>query len=469
MPITDDQLTWQEVREATTGHWLHAPPDSRRTASGIFDDSRCVTPGSLFVAIRGDRMDGHAFIAQTIARNPGAVCIDRNLPGDVMRALEQADVACLRVNDSLRAFHRLARAHRRQFRNLRVLAVTGSSGKTSCRAILQAILESAQSGTVLGTEGNTNNAFGVPRNLLRLRSCHRTAVLELGTNRPGEIAALAAMVEPDIAVITTIGRAHLEQLGGLQGVAREKGALLKALPRNGTAVLPSDTPQRAVLLKSAGRRRVISFGIDDAADVRVTYQGRVAHGQYGIHLGYGQCSNADGLSLTWLLGGRHQALNAAAAVAAALHLGVSEAAITKGLKTCILPDMRMRVVDQGNVHWVNDAYNANPDSVQAALLWFAELTEGTPSHLLRVVLGDMLELGEAAAEAHRDTVRYALTLFPRNTILCVGSLMRGAAEEFGVAHVDSAAAAKRRLAGNLHPGSWVLLKGSRGVGLENVM
>ena len=220
------EFIWTQLREITGGEWLIPPRADTVGVDGIHDDSRALTPGALFIAIQGNLVDGHRFISKAVQNGAGAVCLQTARTSESqLRALHQKKVPTLAVPDSLNAYHDLARAWRRQCRQATVIGLTGSSGKTSLRAILESILRTVHGDRVLATEGNTNNEFGVPRNLLRLTPEHRVAVIEVGTNDPGEIARLAAVVEPDIAAITTIGRAHLEFFGTLEAIAREKSDL----------------------------------------------------------------------------------------------------------------------------------------------------------------------------------------------------------------------------------------------------
>ncbi|MFA4945080.1 MAG: UDP-N-acetylmuramoyl-tripeptide--D-alanyl-D-alanine ligase [Lentisphaeria bacterium] len=466
-----DHFTGGELARITGGRWLGwegaAPAVAVR---GVSDNSREVRPGMLFVAIRGETADGHRYIAHALRAGAAAVVAERTPDAAAAALLREGRQPLLLVPDALKAFQELARAHRQRFPALPVIGITGSCGKTSTKEMIAAVLEAQFPGAVLKTEGNTNNHFGVPRNLLRLTPHHQAAVLEMGTSHPGEIAALARLVEPGIAVICNIGHAHLEHLRDLAGVAREKGAIFAALPADGTAILPATAAHAEILRRLAGNRRLLTYG-PATADVQVTYLGATAAG-YGLRLTWNCHSPPVSVEFTWELGGAHQALNAGAAAAAAAALGIPPDRVVQGLRACRLPGMRMAVQELDGVLWANDAYNANPDSARASLQWFREVTVTAPATERLVILGEMRELGAAAATAHRELLRFAADLFPGSPLWGIGAEMERAAATLGLENLRTFpdwATAKPELERWQHPGLRVLLKGSRGVGLENLL
>ncbi|MBN2451848.1 MAG: UDP-N-acetylmuramoyl-tripeptide--D-alanyl-D-alanine ligase, partial [Lentisphaeria bacterium] len=322
--------------------------------TGVRDDSRVVGPGDLFLAIPGEKVDGHRYIGKALAAGAAAVCAGRPLcVADAETALRRG-VPIVLVADPLAAFQALAQAHRRRFPGLLVAGITGSSGKTSTKEMIAAVLEQRSPGAVLKTEGNTNNHFGVPRNLLRLTGDHRAAVIEMGSNHPGEIALLARLAEPEIGVVSNIGLAHLEFFGSLEGVAREKGDLLRHTAWSGIAVFPGEAAHVDVLRAGSAPRRTLTFGSGPDNDVRVRYHGPVPDG-FRVSLTWALTGRTE--TFSWGIGGEHQAMNAAAAAAAGTAAGLSPEEIVKGLRTCRLPGMRMSVLSWQGVHWVNDAYN----------------------------------------------------------------------------------------------------------------
>jgi UDP-N-acetylmuramoyl-tripeptide--D-alanyl-D-alanine ligase len=319
---------------------------------------------------------------------------------------------------------------------------------------------------VLKTDGNTNNHFGVPRNLLRLRDSHRAAVIEMGSNHPGEISSLVAMVKPEIGVVSNIGPAHLEFFGDLAGVAHEKGDLLAGTAWSGIAIYPSDAACAAVLRQKAGARRVITFGAQQDSDIVVRYLGPQGD-HYQVRLDWRKADAS--VTYRWDCGGAHQALNAGAAAAVGTALGMRPELIGEGLADCSLPAMRMERRNIGGAVWINDAYNANPASMKAALDWFREAARAAGATTQVLVLGDMLELGAAAANAHRELLQRVATELPGAHVFTVGPCMAVAAKTCGFpneAAASDVADAVRTLA---QQGAWILLKGSRGVKLETIL
>lgn len=454
-------FNWTQLTEITRGQWRGAPlPKNQEGVKAVVDDSQRIKPGDLFIAVQGDNQDGHNFIDQAIESGATAVCVNKR------RKQLRRDIPLLCVDNTLNSFHELARAHRRQFPQLQVIGITGSNGKTSVRCMLSAIFETAYPGQVLATEGNTNNHFGVPRNLLRLTNKHRLAVLEIGSNKPGEIAQLTRLIRPQIGIITNIGPAHLENFGDMLGVVMEKGCLLAGLPKDGTAVIPETAEYLDILKQIIGSGNYLTFGRREQADIQVFYHG---------------CSKQNcRLTLIWSkkninrdinspIGGRHQADNAAAAAAAATVLGVSPDIIAQGLSKTKLPAMRMDIKEFNGCHWVNDAYNANPASMYSGIDWFLELTATIPPDQRFFVPGDMLELGKNELEEHIKLLVHAKKRFPETNIFPVGPIMKKAAAKTGLTGYDTTEKARDWLHEQLEIGAWILLKGSRKIKLENII
>jgi len=463
-----DVFSWDELAAVTGGTWLLPPPADRAGVTALFDDTRTVAAGSLFMAIRGEAVDGHAYLDRAANAGAAALCVEQLPPAAaaVLPTWRAMGVAVLRVPNTLAAFQELARTHRGRFPVLPLVGLTGSCGKTSTKEMLAAVLAARWPGAVLKTEGNTNNHFGVPRNLLRLGPEHRAAVIECGSNHPGEIALLTRLAAPTLGIVSNIGRAHLEFFGDLAGVAREKGSLFDGVPVNGAVVYPAEAAHADLLRAAAGPRRAWRFGTAADADVRVHYEGAVAGG-FAVRLA---CPRQHWeRRLVWSLGGAHQALNAGAAACAGLELGLTPDEIVAGLAAARLPGMRMEVREADGVHWVNDAYNSNPDSARASLAWFAEITAGRDAADGVVVLGDMREMGADADAEHLSLLRHALALRPGWRLMPVGERMAAAAAALGLPAWPDADAAKTDLGRQLRPGHWVLLKGSRGIRLETLL
>ncbi|MEO7940775.1 MAG: UDP-N-acetylmuramoyl-tripeptide--D-alanyl-D-alanine ligase, partial [Burkholderiaceae bacterium] len=365
--------------------------DGTQRVTRVHTDTRSLQPGDLFVAIRGDNFDGNQFLAQ--ARAAGAVAALAH-DADVLRA---AGLPGIVVPDSRRALGVLATRWREQF-TLPLIAVTGSNGKTTVTQMLASILHQWQADAALATEGNFNNDIGLPLTLLRLRAHHRIAVVELGMNHPGEIALLAAMAQPTVALVNNAQREHLEFMATVEAVAQENGAVIDALPTTGTAVFPSADAFASLWRARAGARPCLAFAIasgdSPTADIRAQlpqWQG----GAWQIHAD----TPAGLLQLALPIPGLHNVHNALAAASCALAAGVPMAQITAGLQAFEPVKGRTRShtlrFAGRSVTLVDDSYNANPDSVDAALALLA--TRPAPRLM---VLGDMGEVGDQGPQFH---------------------------------------------------------------------
>lgn len=447
------RLDVNQIAAITGGSLI--PERARGVITGVSTDSRSLRSGDLFVPLRGPRFDGHDFMAQAVRGGAGACLSEEVIAG--------LPVPVVQVADTLQALGDLAAALRQDF-NGPLVAVTGSSGKTTTKEMLAGIL--ALRGPGLKTEGNFNNLIGLPHTLFRLAADHGWAVLELGMSARGEIARLAEICRPGIGIVTNVGPAHLQALLNLEGVARAKGELFAALPAGGTAVINGDDPRVLQLPVANGVRRLI-FGCGAEAEVRAE-QVRVE--------GQGTCFRLafDGRSLPVRLAvpGRYNVHNALAAAAAAHALNMDGAQIVAGLekfRSCA-GRMEMAELDNGAT-LLEDFYNANPLAVQAALTALDEL----PGSGRRIaVLGDMLELGEAAAELHgqvgRDASRCAdlLILLGERAEDTARGAREGGLPPQSVWVVKSHDEAVQLLNDLLRPGDRVLVKGSRGMTMEKI-
>ncbi len=459
MPQLTDQagLTWtiEEILRATNGQLTGRWP---RTALGpVTINSRSLVPGEVFVAIRGARLDGHHFVDEAVAR--GASCLIVSRP--VVLSESVAAVPLVLVNDTTRALAELGRFRRRQL-DRPVIAVTGSCGKTTTKELIAHVLETPDQ--VLKTAGTQNNHIGVPLTLLRMNPLHRYAVVELGSNHPGEISGLASIVEPDLAVVTNVGPVHLEFFGSLMGVLHEKLSLLDAVPADGTVVLPGD--QLEICLEAPRYLkpgvRIVTFGLTDrcdiqAVDIRRTEQGMAVRLRDHV--------------AQWRLPivGVHNVENMLAAVACAWAIGVPLSVVRDRLATFSPVPMRSQLVQANGVTILNDCYNANPLSVARALETLCEL----PVRRRVAIVGDMLELGEYTAPAHQAIGRLAAKLGVES-ILAVGehaSHVRQGASDTRPDAVTTYHTVPELLAdlpSMIKAGDGVLVKGSRRLNLERV-
>ncbi len=422
--------------------------------SGISTDSRNLAPGSLFVPLRGERFDGHDYIGQAV-KNGAAACLSE----EVIAGLS---VPVVRVKNTLRALGDIAAAYRLQL-NGPLVAITGSAGKTTTKEMLATILELVAPG--LKTAGNFNNLIGVPLTLFGIEKEHQWAVLEMGTSALGEIERLTEIAQPTIGVITNIGAAHLETLRGLDGVSRAKGELYAGL-QGGTAILNLDDPRVACLPVANGVKR-LTYGVSTEARVRAE---NINEGPAGP--GFDLLLAEERHRVQLRLPGRHNVSNALAAAAVAMEIQVPAEKIVAGLNQFAAIEGRMNLTPLpcGGV-LLDDSYNSNPLSATAALDALAAL----PGQGRRVaVLGDMLELGENSVQMHEelgaraaDVAELLVGVGQFSADLCRGAKAAGMKAK-QMAALKDAAAAIDFLQGQQRPGDKILIKGSRGVRLEQV-
>ena len=426
----------------------------------VCTDSRRVKPGDLFFAFRGEKFDGHDFVADVAAKGAAAVVVEK-----ARRAALKLPAGCavLGVAEVRAAFGNLAAAYRRDF-SLPLTAVGGSNGKTTTKELLAAVLRQRLS--TLWSEASFNNDIGVPATLLRLEKAHQAAVIEAGTNHPGELAALARIIQPKYGVITSIGREHLEFFGDVAGVAREEGALAESLPADGALFINGDSPWTDAIAART-RARVVRVGFGENNDWRAT---RMRLDKGGVTFQVTAPKAACGGEYRINLLGRHQVANALLAIGSGEEHGLGRAEIQRGLAECQPPKMRMQYWEARGVRVLDDCYNDNADSMRAALDTLCEL----PLQGRRVaVLGDMAELGAQTEAAHVEIGRRAAEL-QIGQLFTVGknsAATARAARDAGLTRVIEFAdvdAATRAVRNFLKSGDVVLLKASRSSHLERI-
>ncbi len=453
----------QTFREVTAGRWLVRPePDpAEMELTGLSTDTRTLQAGQAFCALVGPNFDGHDFLQKAVDAGSPLLIVQRE---DAVQTLDLRGAYVLLVDDTLGALGRLAAHYRRGFA-ARVIAITGSVGKTTTRQMIHAVLGTAFRG--IASPHSYNNHIGVPLTLLSVRPTDRYVVVEAGTSAPGEISRLARWIEPDIAIITHIGPAHTDKLIDTDTIAREKASLLSHLRDDGLAIVNGDSEPLRPHLKPL--RSLITFGQTAECDLRLTDYQPTPHGaQFEIN------ERASYMLPTL---GRHSATNAMAAVAVGRHMNLTDEQIAEGLKQVELPAMRLQTQRCGAgekaVTIINDAYNANPDSMTAALGVLAE----HPAAGRRIaVLGDMLELGSQEQAAHQQ-VGKALVKHAFDLVICIGRRMQAAreraAERLGPQRVHGfdqwSGDLPARIADLLQAGDVVLIKGSRDTALERLV
>jgi UDP-N-acetylmuramoyl-tripeptide--D-alanyl-D-alanine ligase len=446
------KLTLRDVARITGGRLVGAP-DVEITA--VITDSRAVVPGALFVALRGENFDGAVYAAGALADGCAAAVVER--------AVDLTDASHVLVSSALRALGDLAADHRAGHETPMV-GITGSAGKTGTREMCRSVL--AGLGPVLTNRSNHNNLIGVPQTLLRLDAEHRAAVIEMGTNQPGEICRLTEIARPRIGVATLVAAAHTEGLGDIDGVAREKGALLRGLPKDGAAVVPS-FDDRVLAEAAAAPARVVRFGYDAADDLQISDEiGGLAPSATVSWRG------GEPMRLSLDVPGRHQLRNAAASLAVGCLLGVPLEEGCRRLADVPAVPGRARVTYLGGRRIIDDTYNANPASIAEALRLLSELDDGRRY----AALGVMAELGDAHDAEHRAAGRLAATL-DLDGLCVVGA--QAAAIADGALAAGMPADAVRRFEDHATCSAWlwsttgkgdtVLLKGSRVARMEAIL
>jgi UDP-N-acetylmuramoyl-tripeptide--D-alanyl-D-alanine ligase len=477
------------------GAWLAAPRrqpnETPLILQGLSTDTRAVTPGQVFLALKGEKHDAHAFLADAMDKGAAALIIQDESAWHAARTHPRAgQVGVVLVRDTAAALLDLGAAYRRVLSAI-IVAIGGSNGKTTTVRLVHAALAGAGGDAVPGSGGlrvrcsakSFNNAIGVPLTLLSAQSQDQALICEVGTNAPGELAPLAEIVEPDLALITSLGREHLEGLGDLSGVAREEASLLRGLRDGGVAIVNADSPELLAAVHDevaraakAGRvLRLHTFGFAPNADTRVATATQSLDGL--------TFTLADGTRWRLPLLGEHNASNAAGAIAAARALGLADPNIAAGLALAQGPPMRLErsviATSGAAIHVVNDCYNANPDSTLAALRAFAAFAANAPRRV--VVLGDMLELGPTGPALHAEVLVAATnSLKPHDQIVLVGPIW----QQFWQQPRNQATARASpntaliptlsndtlpSIAALIQPADALLLKGSRGMSLERIL
>ncbi len=422
---------------------------------GVSTDSRNVAAGNLFVALRGDRFDAHEFLHQVAERKVAAIVVEK-MSADL-------NVPALVVPDTRIALGQIAHYWRQQFK-LPVIGVTGSNGKTTVKEMIAAILDAACGvDQYLATRGNFNNDIGVPLTLLRLNAACKAAVIELGMNHPGEIAVLSAIAQPTVGLVNNAQREHQEFMESVEAVARENGAVFAHLPADGIAVFPADDTYTDLWREYAGLRKVLTFGFSDDADVRCAYQANDFGSELSVVTGV---SGRQKFSIKLAAAGVHNVRNALAAIACTLAIGIAQDAIVRGLQAFAPVNGRLQRKVAGNGALViDDTYNANPDSVRAAI---DVLAQAAAPRIL--VLGDMGEVGNDGRQYHEEIGAYARENGIEH-VLTLGDLASCTASAFGAGahHYENLETLNDALAAIVNAHATVLVKGSRFMKMERVV
>ena len=442
-------LTIAEILKATEGKLLRG--DANTTVAQISTDSRALKQGNLFVALMGEKFDGHNFLDPVRQKGAMGAVISRHVEVDLPIIIQ--------VKDTLIALGDMANCHRRKF-NLPIIAITGSNGKTTTKDMTAAVLSQARS--VFKSEKNYNNQIGISLRLLQLTEADEIAAIEIGTNSPGEIERLSRIVEPTVGVITNIGSTHLELLGSIAGVAKEKGALLEYAEH---AILNANDPMTPTLMQRA-RGRITTFGWGTEADISAQKIKVDSSGKPSFTL---RIDGRDTKRIHLPCLGKHNISNALAAASSGVWAGLTSDEIRVGLENYQPADMRMQPVEHNGLHIINDAYNSNPDSLKHALDFLSNV-ETAGKRI--AMLGDMLELGEQSLSLHLQAGRNIPTNL--SLLIAVGAhsreIARGAEGRVqSIASCDTPKEAAQQLRAYAQPGDIILIKGSRGMQLEQIL
>ena len=425
--------------------------------NAVTTDSRKVTDGVLFVALKGENFNGEDFAEDAIKKGAAAVIVSKNF------AQKNIDGVILKVEDTLKAYRQIAGAWRERFK-IPVVAITGSTGKTTTKDLTAAALNSL--GSVQKTSANFNNEIGVPLTLLGINENNKAAVVEIGMRGLGQIETLAKYVQPTIGIVTNVNETHIEILGSIENIAKAKGELVEAIPEGGTVILNADDKNVAAMKNLAKPNvKILTYGIENAADFTAE---NIVIGE--VSTDFSVKHGAESFDFEIPVIGRHNVLNALAAIAAGFSLGLSLEKIQRGFSTLATTKMRFEVIRRDGMTIINDAYNASPASMRAAIQTVAEIYDGRKI----AVLGDMLELGEISERVHRevgaevaennfDTLR---TYGERGKFIAAGAKDSGLENIFTTSTHEEAA---KKILSIAKDGDIILFKSSHGMHMEKII
>ncbi|MDF2563929.1 MAG: UDP-N-acetylmuramoylalanyl-D-glutamyl-2,6-diaminopimelate/D-alanyl-D-alanyl ligase [Massilibacillus sp.] len=424
----------------------------------VVTDTRLVKEGALFIALIGDRFDGHVFVHQAIEKGAAGIIVSGDYTAE---ELAQLNVTIIKVNNTLTAYQQLAKLYRDSFA-IPVIAITGSNGKTTTKDLTAAVLSSKFN--VLKTKANYNNEIGLPLTLFSLTEDHEVAVVEMGMRGFGQIEELVKIATPTIGIVTNVGETHMELLGSLENIAKAKGELVEAMDANGVVILNVDNSY-VCAMQAKAKGKVILFGFSEAADVKASNV--KINGQETMF----DCSFSGATySFVVPMVGRHNVYNALAAIAVGFELGLTAEEMQSGLADFTASGMRLAIGHVGDYTVINDAYNASPMSMMAAI----EALKEVANNRCIAVLGDMLELGDIAVEAHAN-IGVKLAEKKIDAVVTIGEMAKyiaSSALENGVLQVvacDNHSQAGLALKDILQAGDSILVKGSRGMQMEKVI
>lgn len=429
--------------------------------TSLTTDSRAVKAGELFVAFSGETFDGHNYCAKAVELGATGVLVSKDVEG------LPEDVAVFKVPNTLKAFQEIARAYRRSFADLKVFAITGSNGKTSTKDLLAACLGAKYN--VVKTQGNFNNEIGLPKTLLNITADTDIAVVEMGMRGLGQIAELCEIAEPDSGLISNVGETHMELLGSMENIGKAKGEIVENLPANGFAVLNGDN-EYVVAAASKTKAKVVFFGLSEACD----YRGNdIVTTGLGTTFTCTEKATGKAVQVKLQLIGEHNVYNALSAIAGAACYGVTLEESVKALATARLTGSRQEIIYIGDITFINDAYNASPASMEAALKTLAEAKKAAKNGRTIAVLADMLELGAISEDGHRRVGKWAVEN-GTDFILTYGDEAAYIADEAKKLGGNVQHCADRHEAANVlrtiaNAGDIILLKGSHSMQVDKML
>jgi len=453
-------LSVNELSKAVSGSWF-TEPSERLKPMPIETDSRKKCKKSLFVAFSGENFDAHNFLEDVIDSGAAVICIEKHPSESTIMLAEEKGCGILKVPSTVKAYQEMGTFILNRNEKCKVIGITGSSGKTSAKSILASLLESSFPEQVLSTIGNTNNHIGVPQNLIRLKGSDKYAVIEMGTNNPGEIGVLAECASADVAVITSIGDSHSGNFKAEDGILNEKADIIRFMKEGATAVIPYCQLENLQRVGALAGKKYLTFGSEEEADYQVIYHGGNFEGSsFTVRMKSGKLKEFQS-SLT----GKHQAENCTACLVVLKVLGFKIKDFQDAVQNITLPGMRMKVSEQSGVRFINDAYNANPQSMVAFFEWLKELEKTEKFKGKKyLVVGDMLELGKRSHEFHKDVFKKA----PKGWALIAVGEHGMEALKSGESFTNSKKASAY-LNSVLNKGDTVAIKGSRGIRLEKII
>ena len=425
----------------------------------IVTDSRKITEGSLFIALKGEKFNGEDFAIEAINKGATGVVVSKDCPESKL----PSSGLVLKVEDTLAAYQSFARVWREKF-NIPIVAITGSNGKTTTKDLTAAVLSAL--GDVQKTSGNFNNEIGVPLTLLGITDSHKAAVVEIGMRGLGQIESLAKVVKPNIGIVTNVGETHIELLGSIENIAKAKRELVEAIKTGGTVILNADD-SNVMDMKSHVNEgvKVITFGIEHEADIRAL---SIVTGHASTIFTVKYQNNNYEYEIPML--GKHNVSNALAAISVGLSVGLQADEIRNGFDKLATTKMRFEIVERNGLHIINDAYNASPASMRAAIMTTAEIASGRKI----AVLGDMLELGNISERVHKE-IGEELVRNKFDILITLGKLGKCIADGAKSAGLDKIFTADTHeqaaeiLNGLLNEGDTILFKGSRGMQMEKII